>query len=129
MRWTDGAGTPVLTVSHPTPTGPRRWKFGSRFDPAWNDLADTAALPGILRAWFFPETADPAADLRLSGAAQARPNPGGQPPPPLPVAWVWADEAIGVDLRPWALALAAAGFLLERLWTHRRPAQPDVVTR
>ncbi len=125
-HWRDDTGKAVLTVTREDPGGRRRWRFGSRFDPAWNDLPATTGLAEVLHAWFLPETDEPtAADPRLAGAEQARPRAGAVVAGERAAAWPWPADLPGggdVDLRPWALALAAGGFLLERLWAWRRAA-------
>lgn len=69
--WTDGWGKPLLTVAQHGRG--RVWRFFSRFDPEWNDLPQSSALPAAIDSLLAADPAEPLHDLRLADPSQTRP--------------------------------------------------------
>jgi hypothetical protein len=119
ILWTDGFGRPLLTRSGDGLHS--RWRFFSRFNPAWTELPRTTALPAWLRSLLMPATnpllfADPIRDLRLADPAQfplAAPRTG-TPDVLLPL------QQNTPGLQGWCWLGAAILFCLERILSHRR---------
>ena len=117
--WTDGRGNPLLSYSHPPGAG-ETWELFTRFDPDWNDLPRTAALPSWVRALVFAEdvTVDSVHDRRSFDPSQGQPadSPAAAVPALPPV-----DQPI-FDPHWILCALAGLLFAFERTLSLRRPA-------
>lgn len=117
--WTDGRGNPLLSYSHP-PGARETWELFTRFDPDWNDLPRTAALPSWVRALVFAGSAavDPAHDRRLADPSQ------GPPADSLAAAVPALQPVDQPTFDPHWIFCVLAGllFTLERTLSLRRPA-------
>ncbi|GAB2694340.1 hypothetical protein GCM10027037_17310 [Mucilaginibacter koreensis] len=111
--WTDGYGKPVLSQLRSQQTD--IYKFYSRFNPSWNDLAWNDQFPKLLFKLITPSTeTNKLHDHRIINREQMMPLGGRS---------TYSASSVVIrqtDLRLIFWLLAAALFLIERLLTHRK---------
>lgn len=111
LVWADGTGAPLLTVQREGRG--RRYRFRSRFSPAWSDLVLRPAFPlALARLWTATDSAAATVDDRRITVSQLTPaydsaqNRGPQSGP-----------RRSLFLPVWALAVLL--FFAERWWSRR----------